>query len=580
MIHQHLDGIVDSTVVHRIVKKFERPSSEHTELLKSKCVDDWLSNEQRIREVPKKYFHSSARARQNVSKAKKLIQQWTKSYSYHKNNDNRELRFPSGESFVANRGKVSFHQKMLNPEVFGNVTIDCVDAAIDNILSHRTLRRCAKAHLKKLTKEETAMFYKQAWPDLRRNKPIGDWILSERIKNELFKPVNGSRLSSVYKNTEERRLINVEAFQNVVEQLDTGTALRAIHSEVGNELDFGQERHRRMIQHPIYATLDVKGGSNSTILKMVEILYKGTPLWTDILTSRSEFMLANIPADYGRVNAYVETGMLSAMGNGYTFEILALTLLALCRAIDPNASVYGDDIIVERRFAQEVAETIGIMGYELNLKKSYLDGTFRESCGAFYLDGHGYVSCYDIKWCHNINDVINTINKLGRIINNNGTWNTKVTQILRSTYAELIRITPNFIKGPVTELSDLPRWVESYKKDWAKSHREDDYCRLLYQQTLRRYKPLLDAWNYSEKDLNVIHVYSPRNVILHKVYDVVTKPWTLGYYLMSAGSGGRAPDLLRQEPERRKYRRETLILLQGNPIKMSDARRALRDTGS
>lgn len=577
MIHQHLDGIVDSTVVHRIMK-FERPDHSHTESLKRKCVEDWLVNEDRLREVPKNYFQKPAKLRANIGKARRLILKWTRGYeSILKTVD---LRFPNGETFISMQGRVSFHQKLLNKEIFGLTTYENADTAVDLILSHASLRRCAKAHLIKRPKDENKRDYLYSNGALDRKESVGDYILRNRIKNELLNLVHGSRQSSVYKNSEERRLINVEAFLNVVRQLQIGSALRVIHANVGNELDFGQDRHRSMIESDAYATLDVKGGSNSTVLKMTDMLYRGTRVYQDILESRSSFMLVDMPVDHTHRKMYVETGMLSAMGNGYTFEILALTLLALCRAIDPNASVYGDDIIVSRESATEVADTIALFGYELNRKKSYLHGTFRESCGAFYLDGRGYVTCYDIKWCHNINDVINVVNKIGRIIKLNNDWTGAVKKILESTYDELIRIIPSYMKGPRIQQKDLPRWVEVWKNDWAKIHREDDYCRSLYQATLKRFAPLLEHWNYQPKDMAVIHVFSPRNVVIHKIYDHVTKPWTLSFYLMSIGNGGRPQDLLRQDPERRKYRRETLILIQGTPIKMGDARKALRDTGS
>lgn len=577
MINQHLDGIVDSTVVHRIMK-FERPNHDHTESLKRKCVEDWFLNEERLREVPKGYFQKKAKLRANIGKARSLILSWTRNYDKYLKMS--ELRFPNGETFISKQGRVSFHQKLLDKEIFGLTTYENADAAIDQIMSHASLRRCAKAHLSKRSKDENKSAFMYANGALDRKTSVGDYILRNRIRNELLNYVHGSRQSSVYKNSDERRLINVEAFQNVVRQLKVGSAIRMIHAEVGNELDYGQDRHRSMIESDKYATLDVKGGSNSTVLKMTDMLYRGTRMYMDILESRSSFMLVDVPVDHTHRKMYVETSMLSAMGNGYTFEILALTLLALCRAIDPEASVYGDDIIVTRDSATEVAETIALFGYELNMKKSYLHGTFRESCGAFYLDGRGYVTCYDIKWCHNINDVINVVNKIGRIIRLNEDWTGAVKKVLESTYDELIRNIPCYMKGPRIEQKDLPRWVEVWKNDWAKIHREDDYCRSLYKNTLKRFAPLLENWNYKPKDLAVIHVFSPREVILHKRYDHVTKPWTLSFYLMSIGNGGRPLDLLRQDPERRQYRRETLLLIQGQPIKMGDARKALRDTGS
>lgn len=51
-------------------------------------------------------------------------------------------------------------------------------------------------------------------------------------------------------------------------------------------------------------------------------------------------------------------------------------------------SIYGDDIICDSRITNHVIETLKILGFAVNVSKSFTGtSAFRESCGGFYLDG-------------------------------------------------------------------------------------------------------------------------------------------------------------------------------------------------
>lgn len=79
----------------------------------------------------------------------------------------------------------------------------------------------------------------------------------------------------------------------------------------------------------------------------------------------------------------------SSMGNGFTFPLETLIFWALASSVseDGFASVYGDDIIVRTRDAEKVVRLLQIFGFEVNKKKSFWTGPFRESCGGDYLSG-------------------------------------------------------------------------------------------------------------------------------------------------------------------------------------------------
>ncbi len=86
---------------------------------------------------------------------------------------------------------------------------------------------------------------------------------------------------------------------------------------------------------------------------------------------------------------------MSSMGNGFTFPLETLVFWALaesCREIAaPSSGVrtltYGDDIIIARDAYPLLLDVFRSVGFTLNVKKSYSDGRFRESCGADYILG-------------------------------------------------------------------------------------------------------------------------------------------------------------------------------------------------
>jgi hypothetical protein len=87
------------------------------------------------------------------------------------------------------------------------------------------------------------------------------------------------------------------------------------------------------------------------------------------------------------------------MGCGYTFALMTLYFLALVRCTVPRdlhglCSVYGDDIIVPQQYANEVVTRLEFLGFKVNTAKSFLGGSFFESCGTEWLYGHDVLPFY------------------------------------------------------------------------------------------------------------------------------------------------------------------------------------------
>lgn len=92
-----------------------------------------------------------------------------------------------------------------------------------------------------------------------------------------------------------------------------------------------------------------------------------------------------------------ELNMLSTMGNGLTFPLLALDIYSsICVAISDDHNydarlevyVYGDDFIVPTRFFESACAGLERAGYQINRSKSFIRSAFRESCGGDFYKGH------------------------------------------------------------------------------------------------------------------------------------------------------------------------------------------------
>lgn len=81
------------------------------------------------------------------------------------------------------------------------------------------------------------------------------------------------------------------------------------------------------------------------------------------------------------------------MGNGCTFPVETLVFYCLVKAIGNllgvagKYSVYGDDLIYPRKIHWAVARVLPMLGFTLNMDKTYAQSYFRESCGGDFYRG-------------------------------------------------------------------------------------------------------------------------------------------------------------------------------------------------
>lgn len=218
----------------------------------------------------------------------------------------------------------------------------------------------------------------------------------------LFKEASGSkaRLITVLKNSTSRRTITVEPMLNQFIQQGLNTVLRDSISECSilrNSLSLSDQSKNQELAlagslTDDWATIDLKSASDLLSVKLVETVFG----------HHSEFF--HYMMDCRSTQIYCdrkETEFLrkfAGMGNATTFPVQSVCFAAIsiaaildfdglspsywnCRRASRRVRVYGDDIIVSRKYAHQCVNWLQDFGLKVNVKKSFLEGNFKESCG-------------------------------------------------------------------------------------------------------------------------------------------------------------------------------------------------------
>jgi hypothetical protein len=210
--------------------------------------------------------------------------------------------------------------------------------------------------------------------------------------------VRTSRLVPVPKSVRKRRIITIEPatlvwYQHAVRDaiksmVDTGKLSRRIdleHSELNRDLaELGSIDGE-------FSTIDLSNASDSVPL---DALQRALPahLYTCVYCARSSSTVLPDGTVY-TLNKY------AGMGNAITFIVESLYFCAIVEqgiseaGGKPSTSkyrVYGDDIVVESKYALSVLNCLRRHGFQPNQLKTFVEGNtfiFRESCGGEFLNG-------------------------------------------------------------------------------------------------------------------------------------------------------------------------------------------------
>lgn len=188
-------------------------------------------------------------------------------------------------------------------------------------------------------------------------------------------------------------------------QLGVGNHIRhRLLTRAGIDLDYGQEKHRRLAQKASLddslATIDLSSASDTVATECVRLLFPED--WYELLDDLRLKRTRGLNTS-GSSKSLTLVEKFSAMGNGFTFELETLIFKCIADTVASamgcsvyDVSVYGDDIIVPKVMAVTLVSALKFFGFTTNAKKTYLEGSFRESCGGDYFLGEP-VRAYFVK---------------------------------------------------------------------------------------------------------------------------------------------------------------------------------------
>jgi hypothetical protein len=234
-----------------------------------------------------------------------------------------------------------------------------------------------------------------AWARALNDTGVSDeeGVTSLGFAKRLPKFVPGNRFTSVPKDATKDRGICVEPSLNVYFQLGIGRLIKErLRKSTGIDLQYAQPVHRARARAASiggeWATIDLSNASDTVCRNIVKVLLP--PDWLAALESLRS------PRTFIE-GKWVLLEKFSSMGNGFTFELETLIFLALAQATSDflgcsalpgrDILVYGDDIIVPTKFATELLVVLEFCGFTPNPKKTFVCGSFRESCGGDFFNG-------------------------------------------------------------------------------------------------------------------------------------------------------------------------------------------------
>jgi len=234
-----------------------------------------------------------------------------------------------------------------------------------------------------------------------------------------------ARLISVLKNSSSRRTITIEPMLRQYLQQGLNTVLRESITECGilsnclalTDQSLNQKLALEGSQNRKWATIDLKSASDLLSLALVKAVFRHHPSFLEcMMDSRSPYVhtgSSNEPDRY--------LGKFAGMGNATTFPVqsICFAVVGIAAILDnwgkkPNywnvkrasrlIRVYGDDIIVHKDHAHQVVRWLHDTGLKVNVKKSFLEGNFRESCGVEAFRGVDITPLYIRHWPHQVGE--------------------------------------------------------------------------------------------------------------------------------------------------------------------------------
>lgn len=256
---------------------------------------------------------------------------------------------------------------------------------------------------------------------------------------------SSEKITTVDKNSLTDRSIGITVSLNGFYQTALGQAIRRkLERYRGAPLEHLQDIHGALCKNHSndIATIDLSMASDTVSWMIVRLLLPEDwfAMADAFRVSRFTHPLTGVSTEYQK---------FSAMGNGFTFELETLIFYAISLAAGvPRdcVSTYGDDIICTEEFGPKIVNALQQCGFTLNIDKSFLDGSFKESCGHDYFNGCD-VRPYFVRDLRTLRDSV----KLANVIRSLALWNSN------GLYSDV-----RFQKAWLNVVQTIPRNEELY----------------------------------------------------------------------------------------------------------------------
>lgn len=222
-------------------------------------------------------------------------------------------------------------------------------------------------------------------PDYLIDKPQKSTM--DRISQTIFVPKSYKTFRTISMESSTTQFYQQSVWKTIDNHVSRSRYLR---SRIGfHEQERNQVLAREGSLERNYATIDLSSASDSVSYELVKRLFRGTPLLRFLIATRSPRTL--LPD--GRL---LTLKKFAPMGSATCFPIETIIFAAVCQlvtwehGVTGDFSVFGDDIIVPTQCVDDVIYYLTLLGFYVNVSKSFTDPTcwFRESCGGEYVDGY------------------------------------------------------------------------------------------------------------------------------------------------------------------------------------------------
>lgn len=481
------EELQNALVSHRILKQYEVPGAVDVAMRKQLSITEVIRNDENG------WYDFDYRTLDNTNRALFLhAKTWLNDF-FRDFKHSYRLRFPSNETYVSARGRTDLLYKLSDLKQW-TVSPDAVSYCVEII--------CREKALKSVVKNRFKARYggrgKQALARVVQRKREEGASLFEIRKTSvhfMFRAcctlIRLSRVTTVPKDNDRDRVITCECLWTMVAQLSFAASIRdQLRLRLGINLETLQDVHRSLIRSGS-ATIDFSKASDTNYMCVLRALWPAR-----IVKTLERLRTGVFEYEENGEKVFHPLRMFAPMGCGCTFEVMTLTLLAYGRAISADCSVFGDDVIIKQSSAKAFISLVESVGWKVNSTKSYIDGNFRESCGAFCaLDTNSFLVSYDIHRPKTMSEVYITSHKLLRIIH--ALPRGPLRSILIRCYAKILLLIPRDSLGVMSEYelvsSALSEHVFYVPYDiWRHrvAHRSSRAIRCLERHLHRRIQPI------------------------------------------------------------------------------------------